>query len=323
MMTNEMKFFRAAPLDFLRHHSVSPESNHGRGTDNNLGGYDKSSGTEHIKTIETHSLYSGNQGKKKNGGVYYDTLLTISKNADKIAYGKLSSINGDARNYALRFYAANQLMPENMPDYLPMWLLPWQADHVTELKIPAADANTRDPGPSLFFTSALSGCSVFVKGTRKSPTILHAGTENRNFDQFAKLNPDSAVHWRMLFDKFYPNAQRVGEVKGSDYLVLPDDNPLIVKAKAKLEKQGNIRIENVVTQGTVFGIRDDQFNWKFYLQQKANVQYITFTVKRKIFGKDKMIQSTVQNINRPLCLIEIFPNGSNQSMLWNKEPIFV
>jgi len=67
-------------------------------------------------------------------------------------------------------------------DHIACWFLPWASNHLTMIqrppKIPTrlGGAPSSAVDPDLFFTAAISGCSVMVAGDAKSPFVTHGGT---------------------------------------------------------------------------------------------------------------------------------------------------
>jgi hypothetical protein len=57
--------------------------------------------------------------------------------------------------------------------------LPWGSLIVTKYEIPAVLPGAPLPpgNPGLFFTAALGGCSVFISGTKRNPSIYHLGAD--------------------------------------------------------------------------------------------------------------------------------------------------
>jgi hypothetical protein len=178
--------------------------------------------------------------------------------------------------------------------------------------------------PRIFFTSALTGCSIFVKGPADAPTVYHGGFDsNRDFTATPKLDPNSMQHWRILFDRYSPNTPNRGEANKGQYLADLTDSPdlQVYIQFLKNTAQGNVLIRSLIGEGNVFGIREANGNWTFYLQEVVTVQYQTFRIKKKLIGKNQRIESAVQNYRRPMCLREIYPNGNGQARVWNLEPV--
>ena len=118
------------------------------------------------------------------------TKLKVLPAGKRVAYLTLSVSNDVAKKGAVTFEAA---MADGVPsgDRLVKpgcWWLPWQSRHIVTLKIDALNGMLKDaanvdfPNPGLFFTAALSGCSVFVRGHVQHPSVYHAGIDGKLFD---------------------------------------------------------------------------------------------------------------------------------------------
>src|SRR5581483_4892226 len=227
------------------------------------------------------------------------------------------------------FYSRENVFQAQKQDLLPIWYLPWWEDRVTKMRILKADQMPRDlPNPSIFFTSALTGCSIFVKGPTDSPTVYHAGFDsNRDYTANPKQDPNSIRHWQILFDRYSPNTPVRGEANKGQYLADLQNNPdlQVYLNYLKTSARGNLEIRSLIGEGNVFGLRDATGNWTFYLQEVVTVQYRTFTIRKRMLGlrSSETIYSAVQNQRRPMCLREIFPNGGGNARIWNTEPVRV
>jgi hypothetical protein len=78
--------------------------------------------------------------------------------------------------------------------YIPIWFLPWRSGHMVKIKIEEVDLDTAMipsgvtgidplPNPSLFFTAAINGCSVFVTGSAKHPSLYHGGMSGASVEE--------------------------------------------------------------------------------------------------------------------------------------------
>lgn len=308
-LSNELKLLRNAPLPFLKKYWVSPSSQYS---------------VNQLPDSTNPAFYSREhafQGQKRQ----IDGQVTMSQAEHKIAYANLLPGGGDS--YALHCYNTNQLTQAQKQDLLPIWYLPWWEDRVTKMRILKANQMPGDlPNPSLFFTSALTGCSIFVKGPADSPTAYHAGFDsNRDYAANPKQDPNSIRHWQILFDRYSPNTPGRGEANKGMYLADFDNNPdlQVYLNYLKTSAHGNMEIRSLIGEGNVFGVRDNTCNWTFYLQEVVTVQYRTFTVRRKMLGlgAKETIYSAVKSQRRPMCLREIFPNGNGAARIWNTEPV--
>jgi hypothetical protein len=302
-LSSELTLLKNAPLEFMTKYSVSPPNLYNGGQ---LPG-------------------GGNAGPTPFGALRgrneMDALLMI-RDEYRLAYSSLE--RSGAESYDLKIYADSQLAGPQKLNLLPVWYLPWRADRVTKIHIPVGIAG--DGSPSLFFTSALSGCSVFVKGAPSAPMVYHAGTgEGR--DPATLLAGTTPQHWVALFDRYSPNTPNRVEVNKTHYM---GDETATVDLAAymnflKNTAKGNVVICSLQGAATVFGIRDAAMNWSFYLQQKVQVKYRTFTMKRKyiVVGAKERILAAEKTYLRPMQVTKIYPGGPGHAKLWNAEPFVV
>lgn len=223
------------------------------------------------------------------------------------------------------------------PGHLPVWFLPWESHHLIEMTIPQRQNDDDDDpnDPKIFFTAAINGCSVFVRGDPRSPTVTHAGISQTQ----TPYGNEPAAFWRdLLYANLAANniyAGKTWEVNNTDYI-----NQTGVSGGAKTANtdqylkwlktlpSGMTRVSHVVPWGCVFGIRYGSL-WTFYLQENATIytyklinKYSTETVtdKKKVFGvfnkettQDVSIKKVVKlesTINRPVVVRDFFP-GKN------------
>jgi len=218
----------------------------------------------------------------------------------------------------LQTYQANTAVPAG--SFL-CWYLPWNpGGGSVDMTIPdgaVADNTGANVNPPLFFTTQLSGCSVFVRGTPAKPEVFHAGTAGA-----VTWQGSSAVHWREIFAAARPHAFQKGtfaEVSRNDY----------VGQKVFGQKVDTPLVENYITQlkafethmarpftlidymgiGCVFGVRDLAGAWSFFLQENIRVGYSRHTVGLPV----------LTYANRVLRLSRIFP-GAKTVIFTNAVP---
>jgi hypothetical protein len=192
-----------------------------------------------------------------------------------------------------------------------VYYLPWASKHITSLVIP--QGRSSDGSPGVFYTSALSGCSVFVTGDPKSPTVYHAGVdgsvgESETPTPKGSLTPywkeyNAVEFWRQLFLKIMNDARKkagkgnltlndlmgqVAEITKTDYvddISKPSggfDDSLrrtTAHSRAFLAKQpkgqGKPDFHIASPWGCVFGKRDAHTNkWAFYIQENVALIYL-------------------------------------------------
>lgn len=257
-----------------------------------------------------------------------DIITARVDKAHKVAYINLkrmqlgspgtTGIEGGDRIYFETDYA-------NRGGWVPIYWLPWNtAGAAIRLTIPAYTA--ANPGPSLFFTAAINGCSVFFQGTPQNPTIYHCGGDTGqgvNALQAAQFWQEVVVEF-VAFDAARgknKGALDPNEVNKTQYIKTPavGEGPLkpgeghtTVQAqqyKAFLENanQKSLRIERVSPWACVMGVRHAvTHNWQFYLQENATVIYHQL-YKSGPFSKTKSTET--RYVARPMTVKEAFPNG--------------
>jgi len=205
--------------------------------------------------------------------------------------------------------------PKAGSDMVPVYFLPWQPGTALELSIPSIETFARDTveeedavQPSLFFTAALSGCTVVIRGSKKNPIILHCGIEKHQIkgtlhDRFWEFligsmgGPQSALH------RGYYSGKEI-----SDYL----------RQLASTNQGTDIRVLEANPWGTVFGIRTGE-DWKFYLQENASVRYHKITghtvetrrsgflhLRKERIGRLLFEEKTIR---MPMFIASLFPKG--------------
>ena len=202
-------------------------------------------------------------------------------------------------------------------DKIPIYFLPWQSHQLVSITIPEyTEENVvsygRDPktvlhgaglvenrkprdleidplSPHIFFTAAINGCSVFVTGSPRSPTITHAGISQDS----TPYGTEAELFWRDLLTAHNAaqnvGAGRVAEVNRKDYITGHGGTTwLATRYKTYLDRlpsNAGLKVELVRPWGAVFGIRYGRM-WSFYLQENALVErYIvrrgTKTIKQQ------------------------------------------
>jgi hypothetical protein len=172
-----------------------------------------------------------------------------------------------------------------------VYFLPWYPNYITKMTIPA------NAGPSIFFTAAINGCSVFITGTAQNPTVYHGGLSAIMATAYqgdvvgvanAATAGDSALFWRLLL-MHLENIQEtdiLGEANRDQYVKDPM-TPVMSALKPTEFSTPHVRLfeQNIgVTMpgaqvlqcspwGCVFGIRTDG-DWAFYLQENVSLTYL-------------------------------------------------
>jgi hypothetical protein len=189
-------------------------------------------------------------------------------------------------------------------DGVPAYFLPWdERGGTVQMTIPSGAGNDYKAHPQIFFTAALSGCSVIVKGTASNPTIIHAGSGQlplpydanqfwKDFVEHLDSHPDPAIrHARrgpvvaQATKQEYVAGPGVTRQEERTVLKGPEKVPVkytvdikttqhAIDFKRKLSDHygDELEIVDVTPWGAVFGIRRGG-NWTFYLQENANIEY--------------------------------------------------
>lgn len=297
----------AHPLAFCNEHSIAPDDD---------------------PKLMMDGAFVQPQAKNRMSGLdETDQQLTILRNEYKIAAARLRPFpRYGAGTFELEVYAAETLTGAQKDKCFPIWFLPWKSGRIVSMQIPAADqVPPKFASPSIFFTAAINGCSVFVRGPSKSPTVYHAGITG------PLPGGDAVHHWRELFLRDAPkhatfsevNKLQYADVKISDYnpkvdpkanrrVGTPDSQAYAEFLRAAHQKE--FRIEELVPWGMVFGLRDPQGDWTFYLQENAKV--IFYTIRKQKTYKFLGPLSPVRDVDgekfvrsRPMVVRQIFPGG--------------
>jgi hypothetical protein len=204
---------------------------------------------------------------------------------------------------ALKTVQTGQFSQSRKEDEFGVYFLPWLSLKLAQLSLPQPPQGASQ----IFFTSSLSGCSVFIKGPPLTPTVYHLGVDSSqhgkvgDFVDDAKLPSDSptalktaygakdakAFWWALLSWKLgltgTPAANHFVEVSKDDYLNTP-------RLRTLTQHLGGGGGATISTFGTVFGVWKPG-GWTFYLQENA-----------VIFGGQVNGQ-----IQFPLRLSQVFP----------------
>lgn len=190
----------AMKLALFQNHPVSPPDN---ATGNRL-----ESARGHIaptkyptSAVEFTKLKLDDEGER----IAYIALTRVAR--DKVGALTFDCTTADATPIAARATKA------------PIWWLPWKSHHMVKMKIAPGDTAVCDsnndplPNPDLFFTAAVSGCSVFVRGLPGAPSVYHGGIDGKlvdskqgkllargvfNKSQFKRLGGTTPEFWRQV-----------------------------------------------------------------------------------------------------------------------------
>lgn len=329
------KLLRDKPLDLFRRYSVSPPDGAvGDEAQDALGALRRNramplASRSSVATDGTFSRFF----KPDMGGA--GEGFTHSVVGTKIAWIKL--VDDVSRHGALTFQAIIPGSKATIPaGHLPVWFLPWESRNLVEMTIPPRQSEDDDDpdDPKLFFTAGINGCSVFVRGDPRSPTVTHAGISQGT----TPYGNDPANFWRdLLTANLAGNGVHAGktwEVNNTDYINQTgvSGNAFTANSNRYLQwlkslPSGPITVSHVVPWGCVFGVRYGRL-WSFYLQENAVVhtykiiaKYDTVSVTdtKKVLGvfnkqvtRDVSTRKLVKlesTINRPVKLSDFFPGS--------------
>ncbi|MBC8273428.1 MAG: hypothetical protein H8E40_00445 [Chloroflexi bacterium] len=173
-----------------------------------------------------------------------------------------------------------------------MYFLPWKSARIVSMDLQPGQS------PSIFFTAAISGCSVFVEGQPSSPRAYHAGIAmtgawppmNDTVPQqvrMANARENPILVWRELYRSVSsvagrPSLQDFKEVNKEDYVSdgIIDQRGFKTTRRAQL-LEGQLRgspawrdaeLLRCSPWGCVFGVRTNR-DWTFYLQENVTLTY--------------------------------------------------
>lgn len=214
----------------------------------------------------------------------------------------LAKVNADIRYMELSPHAifkntlALQISDSrNRQEQIPIFWLPWKSKHVVQVSIPESIPGISNKDyPKFFFTSGLSGCSVFVRGPSSSPTIFHAGIEG-------KITGDAALFWKKQLDIAIKGTgldeqELKAEVNKHDYM--DSDSQTINDYISWALTSGNcgkfFKIERFSNFGCVFGVRENK-DWSFYMQENAMLDTYTYQKREDLVSTKKNGVKTYQD----------------------------
>ena len=197
------------------------------------------------------------------------------------------------------------------PGKVKSYFLPWNAGSgIFRLAIPEKGTALVDDDVRYFFTAAINGCSIFVKGTPRAPEIYHAGGNTGHGKDPVK----AAAFWRDLMVNFSGPEAITGEINKMDYISNPNARSGFTQHAdtfsdwLKSEAKGDLNIETIEPWGCVMGLRDLRGDWGFYLQENATIHHSKF--KKVLFVQTKKkIKGTETSSSRPMLFRKFFPGG--------------
>lgn len=306
------------PEEFIRKWAIHPPDN--------VGGYEG----KRLGAIQTQALAPANRPRLAAARREREIELARIDAAHRVAYINVNRKPRGGRDVAgveggdhIHFETSFQ----DPGGWVPVWFLPWNTKGTAiRLTIPARTA--ANPGPDLFFTAAINGCSVFFQGTPQNPTIYHCGGDTgQGVDSLG-----GAEFWQEVMQEFIAfdaargknkGALSANEVNKTHYIKTPGvgkglggaplrpgegtSTPAAMAYRRWLkdENRNVLKIEEVSPWACVLGIRTGN-DWQFYLQENATVRYHQL-VKKHVLSKQRKTETHV--IARPMVVSKVFPAG--------------
>lgn len=200
---------------------------------------------------------------------------------------------------------------------IPAWFLPWrQAGALVKLKISDVNNNAGQlvinhqnvANPDLFFTAALSGCSVIVIGNPSNPSVYHGGTGNP-IGAALQGSEKTEAFWLRKLGRTGTAQKPLGSIGKTDYISelirggrsdddrLDKQTTLSNTIKTKLEDSGGIDELSLHPWGYVFGLRKADGTWTFELVNCVSLTYYKWRLKKRTFGRDKWVKETEKRVS--------------------------
>ena len=280
--------FKDDALGFMKKYAVQPGDDIGN-TGVKMADLDAALGTYFFKNMhESKRVGYLNFDEQPSGGgaAGLGGLVKVS--------GRINFVFGDVKSY----------------------FLPWKTNEIIRLNIPARDAALLNDDVRYFFTAAISGCSIFVKGTAKAPIIFHAGGNTGQNDPV-----QAAKFWRDMMEQHPLSAGPTVEINKTHYVTDSIAHGVGVTAHSrqfetwlKANATGDLNVEEIAATGCVMGFRDLQDDWSFYLQENVTITHSKF--KKKVFGgfsKTNTVVGSKTTSCRPMLFRKFFPGGLGQA----------
>jgi hypothetical protein len=245
-----------------------------------------------------------------------DDKLTVERRVNMIAYARFeempfNSLGAKKNAFAVKFHSA-EAAKGHEAKCVPVWFLPWWSNAITSMTLPPKipprpDGITRNLDPDFFFTAAINGCSVFVHGSAKTPTVSHAGTSEprstKAFETFTDITGTKVqqksdnffvggnprLHWTRVHQRHFGTDTDARSIHTQDYKnYLGTQNTPEAVEYQKFLRDGADRtlcIDEVQSSGCVFGLRDAAGNWSFYLQKNIEVLITKLKKNKHFLGK--------------------------------------
>jgi hypothetical protein len=278
------QLFKDNPLEFMKKYTVTP-----------------------VNHIGSHGTKIGDLNQKGKVKVYQKDTYEYNQMGvgNLVGYLQFTKVPHNTVNSAQK---GNIVVTGSYilnPSAVEAYFLPWYDQKIISLTIPPMP--TYGGGTRYFFTAAINGCSVFIKGSQQSPTIFHAGGKTVKPGSDPK---DGAEFWRKMMKTRTETktGKLMGEVNKTMYVTDRKDK-FLGTANSRLFEQwlkqnpNGFRIEDVDPHGCVFGRREGGL-WTFYLQENVTITYTSFLPQ-----PDGSFLEKRHSVMRPMQVTEVFPNG--------------
>lgn len=140
------------------------------------------------------------------------------------------------------------------------YCLPWQQNRITYVTL-------EDPNTSYFFTSSLSGCSIFVTGTWERPTVYHANARNIGGEQEDDKRQE---YMNELFRLASINKKFIARLTKADYR--PDDKIQRKRDQGRTFVKRGEEDQAFAEDTTVIGFKKSG-KWQFYFQLNIYMEF--------------------------------------------------
>lgn len=173
------KMLRTKPLEFMKQYAVSPPDGAGMSVVDDPAGRLNAEGMPMKTTAPNQTLTPARTVWNDPGGVIKGDQVNSIDFRQVVAGG---AVYVDVVDVVRDKPGAKtfDISKVNAGGRVPIHFLPWNSGSLVSMKLPDAGADMDNPeNPNIFFTAALSGCSVFVDGHPARPRVVHAGINEK------------------------------------------------------------------------------------------------------------------------------------------------
>jgi hypothetical protein len=264
--------------------------------------------------------------QKNKEGIEYEwskMARHIHKN-NRVVYGKLKMVTPQEMpaKFSIPITYEVDIIddPEyaEMAGYHPMYYSHWKPNSSVKITLKDRRKNKTGSEPNFFMTAVVNGCSIYIEGSRKHPTVYHMnamGTTNKNKGTTYQRGLQDMRMNKWFYDHKRPKDKGpvvpARHISGLDYRTgealqdkFKEDISKKIEVKNSFKEKRWISTQDD-TRGTVFGILDGE-EWSFYIQ----LWYFgTASYQTKKFFKKKARPQQITTFSYPLQVHEIWPGG--------------